>query len=226
MKYLVTWTSPIVFHEGDASESMGVYGVEGSKPGAAAVATWLTHRTLGLDKEGYGRLLGEAIFSCTKVCPTPEPSPAVRMFANSVLIVVDQLYCHWATMVPQSDSDPLIVVPLIRLPAEKKNNGDVVAEKKRIREKILARDNQALFEDKDTWKFLCELGGDLMINAFACNFKLNGKVNQDVVSQKHRLDILLVNHADNRPPISPGRSKLPEPVDLLTALRNLQERRG
>lgn len=89
-------------------------------------------------------------------------------------------------MAPQSDSDSLIVVPLIRLPSEK-NKGDVDAEKKRIREKILARDNQALFEDKDTWNFLCELGGDLMINAFACNFKLNGKVNQDVVSQRHRL---------------------------------------
>lgn len=68
MRYLLTWTSPIVFHDGDEHGSMGVYGVEGSKPGASAVATWLTHQSLGLDKEGYGRLLGEAIFSCTKVC--------------------------------------------------------------------------------------------------------------------------------------------------------------
>jgi len=68
MRYLVTWTSPIVFHEGDAKESIGVYGVEGSKPGASAAAAWLTHKSLGLDQEGYGRLLGEAIFSCTKVC--------------------------------------------------------------------------------------------------------------------------------------------------------------
>lgn len=50
---------------------MGVYGVEGSKPGAAAVATWLTHQTLKLDIDGYGRLLGEAIFTCTKVCDFP-----------------------------------------------------------------------------------------------------------------------------------------------------------
>lgn len=70
MRYLLTWTSPIVFHPGDDKGSMGVYGVEGSKPGASAVATWLTHQSLGLDQEGYGRLLGEAIFSCTKVCST------------------------------------------------------------------------------------------------------------------------------------------------------------
>ena len=34
MRFLVTWTSPVVFR--GEQESMGVYGVEGSKPGAAA----------------------------------------------------------------------------------------------------------------------------------------------------------------------------------------------
>ncbi|KAK4196720.1 putative L-tyrosine decarboxylase [Triangularia verruculosa] len=174
MRYLVTWTSPIVFHEGDAVESMGVYGVEGSKPGAAAAAAWLTHKTLGLHKEGYGRLLGEAVFSCIK------------------------LYCHWATMAPLSrpqfgggegrkdagtlEESPLIVVPLIRLPAEKAGEPqDVIeARRERIRTDILQRTNQQLFEDAEAWRFMCELAGDLMINAFACNFKLDGVVNQDV----------------------------------------------
>ena len=38
MRYLVTWTSPIVYRESEEGqvESVGVYGVEGSKPGAAA----------------------------------------------------------------------------------------------------------------------------------------------------------------------------------------------
>ncbi|KAK3936916.1 L-tyrosine decarboxylase [Diplogelasinospora grovesii] len=157
MRYLVTWTSPIVFHEaaGDAVESMGVYGVEGSKPGAAAVAAWLSHKTLGLHKLGYGRLLGEAVFTCTK------------------------LYCHWATMTRPEDD--LIVVPLIRLPSEKKGGSEQdVEEKQRIREKILGVSNEELANDKDTWLFLATLGGDLMINAFGCNFKINGKPNTDV----------------------------------------------
>jgi glutamate/tyrosine decarboxylase-like PLP-dependent enzyme len=67
LKDLITWTSPIVFHEDDALESIGVYGVEGSKPGASPVAAWLTHNTLRLNSKGYGRLLGEAIFTCLKV---------------------------------------------------------------------------------------------------------------------------------------------------------------
>ena len=67
MRYLVTWTSPIVFHKGDVSESIGVYGVEGSKPGAAPVAAYLSHEVIGLHCEGYGTLLGEATFTSVKV---------------------------------------------------------------------------------------------------------------------------------------------------------------
>lgn len=87
-------------------------------------------------------------------------------------------------MAPSSPKDRLIVVPLIRLPAEKKgaSEEDVEEQRDRIRQKILNRGNRDIFEDKETWEFFCELGGDLMINAFACNFRIDGKVNQDVVS--------------------------------------------
>ncbi|KAG5762728.1 hypothetical protein H9Q72_009164 [Fusarium xylarioides] len=148
--------NPIVYHQGDDKGSMGVYGVEGSKPGAAAVATWLTHKTLGLEVDGYGRLLGEAIFTCTK------------------------LYCHWATLTKPEDD--LIVVPLIRLPIERNGGSaeDVAKEKERIREKILGVSNEDLFKDEETWELLETLGGDLMINAFACNFRINGKPNTDI----------------------------------------------
>ncbi|KAJ0143070.1 Uncharacterized protein HZ326_14117 [Fusarium oxysporum f. sp. albedinis] len=156
MRYLITWTSPIVYHQGDDKGSMGVYGVEGSKPGAAAVATWLTHKTLRLEVDGYGRLLGEAIFTCTK------------------------LYCHWATLTKPEDD--LIVVPLIRLPIERNGGSaeDVAKEKERIRTKILGVSNEDLFKDEETWELLETLGGDLMINAFACNFRINGKPNIDI----------------------------------------------
>lgn len=85
MRYLVTWTSPVVYRDGQDTESIGVYGVEGSKPGAAAgkenfsrwcppakskeVGVYLSHRVLGLHQNGYGTLLGEAVFSCARVGP-------------------------------------------------------------------------------------------------------------------------------------------------------------
>lgn len=79
--------------------------------------------------------------------------------------------------------DALIVAPLIRLPSERTTGGDVEAQKDYIRKEIHGRDNKTLFEDEKSWNLLCELGGDLMINAFATNFKIGDEVNQDVVSQ-------------------------------------------
>lgn len=81
--------------------------------------------------------------------------------------------------------DDLIIRPLIRLPSEKRaghSEKDVESEKERIREKILSVSNEDLLDDSESMEFLSTLGGDLMINAFACNFKVNGKVNDDVVS--------------------------------------------
>lgn len=65
MRFLVTWTSPYLTQ--GSLESIGVYGVEGSKPGAAAMATWLSNKTIGLNETGYGRLLGEAAFTSARV---------------------------------------------------------------------------------------------------------------------------------------------------------------
>jgi len=42
-----------------------------SKPGAAAVATYLAHKVIGLDGTGYGGILGEGLFTCRRV-PSPE----------------------------------------------------------------------------------------------------------------------------------------------------------
>ncbi|PHH66022.1 hypothetical protein CDD81_547 [Ophiocordyceps australis] len=150
MKFLNTWSSPVVSHTGDEPLSMGMYGVEGSKPGASAIAVWLSHHTIGLTQKGYGKLLGEAIFSSTK------------------------FYCHWATMTTK-DSD-LIVVPLNMLPTERKGccEEDVEKQKEEIRT-IIKTDNGDLTQEQR--RLLGKLGSDLMINPFACNFKIDGRVN-------------------------------------------------
>lgn len=158
MRYLVTWTAPVI--HSDAGESIGVYGVEGSKPGAPAVATWLSHETIGLNRQGYGTLLGEATYTCVK------------------------LYSHWVTM--DMNEPELIVVPFNMLPTEQEPNPDpkrITDQRKFILERITNAKNSELLKDKDAWDLLKQLGSDLMINAFACNFKVNGKVNTDIVSQ-------------------------------------------
>ena len=83
------------------------------------------------------------------------------------------------------DKSDLVVVPLNMLPAETQPSPDpkqIELQKKFIRERIVNRDNTELVRDEEAMALLAELGSDLMINAFACNFKINGKVNEDVVS--------------------------------------------
>ncbi|CAE6445310.1 unnamed protein product [Rhizoctonia solani] len=162
MRYLVTWTNPNVYKDSDGTESMGVYGIEGSKPGASAVGAWLSHRIIGLHKHGYGSLLGESLFSCTKI------------------------YTHWATM--DMDDSSLIVVPLKAIPAERQKLGEDAIRQQReyIRDNIVNRPNDELVQDTKAMDLLHQMVSDLSINAFACNFRLaNGEVNQDVVEANY-----------------------------------------
>lgn len=52
---------------GKNDPSMGIFGVEGSKPGASAVATFFSHTLIGLHSSGYGRLLGHANLTCKRI---------------------------------------------------------------------------------------------------------------------------------------------------------------
>ncbi|KAJ4463690.1 pyridoxal phosphate-dependent transferase [Lentinula lateritia] len=163
-------------------QSIGVFGVEGSKPGAAPVATFFSHVILGLDVDGYGQLLGEALFSAVK------------------------MYAHLATM--STSESTFVVRPLNLLPAE--INGipeEVEAQKELIRRKILSIPNRELVKDKETWKLVVEMGSDLSINAFAVNFKLGNVVNEDIVEanylNKRIFDALSITDAntDKKPPL-------------------------
>jgi hypothetical protein len=95
--FLVSWKSPVTGSvEADTME-MGVDGLEGryvhrityvqwasalnfchSKPGAAPLAVWLGHEVIGLHKGGYGFLLGQSVFSSTKVSHVTLCPPYLR----------------------------------------------------------------------------------------------------------------------------------------------------
>lgn len=56
-------SAPYVFHDAPLTSptTIGKYILEGSKPGAAAAAVWLSHRVLPLDTTGYGSLIGKTV---------------------------------------------------------------------------------------------------------------------------------------------------------------------
>ncbi|KAL8934252.1 MAG: hypothetical protein Q9216_005994, partial [Gyalolechia sp. 2 TL-2023] len=172
MRFLITWTSPYISRAG-TTESIGIYGVEGSKPGASAMSTWLANRCIGMGTDGYGALLGEVSFT------------------------ISRLSAHWAAM--STNSSSFTCVPLNLPPAERKAMEDpnstpesyakaVEEEKEKIRQQILNKSNQEIIdEDADrapedkAMVLLRALGSDLNINAFALNFRYSdGTLNDDV----------------------------------------------
>jgi len=58
--------APIVY-KGKSDPTVSWYGIEGSRSGAAAVATWITHTLVPLDKQGYGEILGKCLFNSTLI---------------------------------------------------------------------------------------------------------------------------------------------------------------
>lgn len=59
------------------SESVGVYVLEGSKPGAAAAAVWLSHSLIPLDMSGHGKLMSESIRNACELHALLEQYPCL-----------------------------------------------------------------------------------------------------------------------------------------------------
>jgi len=160
LRFLVTWTSPYLDGQQSGVETMGVYGLEGSKPGAAPVAAWVAASTIGLHNQGYGALLSTALFTAAR------------------------LWCHWATI----ENEDFFTVPFNHVPSEKiagHTEADVKAEKDFIRTRILDKSNEELFNDSAAIQKLRLVGSDLMINAYSTNFKINGKTNTNVIEANY-----------------------------------------
>ncbi|TFI52695.1 decarboxylase [Mastigocladus laminosus UU774] len=149
MRNLVTFVAPYVFH-GEAEPTIGIYGIEGSKPGAAPAAVYLSHRIIRPTKDGYGRILGQALFSG------------------------DKLYARLLCM--SKEEDPFIIVPLTLIPDSIPGNTE--AEKIQfIRERVDGKTNEEIEQDEEAMAALEELGPDLNILIYAFNFKIDGKLN-------------------------------------------------
>jgi len=155
MRNLVAFQAPEVYH-GEIDPSTGIYGVEGSKPGAAAAGVYLSHRVIRPDRSGYGRILGQALFN------------SKRFFA--AIITMAQA------------NDPFIVVPVQQIPAERNGGSskEIAAQLQFIYERITKPENDVLEKDEEAMELLKKLGSDQIIITYAFNFKdRNGVLNTD-----------------------------------------------
>jgi glutamate/tyrosine decarboxylase-like PLP-dependent enzyme len=80
----------------DEERFLGRYIFEGSKPGAAAAAVWLSHKVLPLDERGYGFLIERTVVGAralhAALAEVPAPFRIVRLPAPDINVV-----CYVAT---------------------------------------------------------------------------------------------------------------------------------
>lgn len=187
MIYLIAHTAPVVFHDKDAP-SAGVYGIEGSKPGAAAAGVALSHTTIPLNKAGYGTLLGRCVFN------------AKRFYIG-------------VTSLAEAD-DPFFPVPVQRLPAEQEGLPEEEIEKQRriLRDLSKIKSNTAFLEeiaDDDLAELFRKIGPDLTVFPYAFNFLLpDGTPNRDAEAMNklnegifNRMSVERVKVADETPDV-------------------------
>lgn len=154
---LVSFTAPVVYH-GGVDPTVGVYGVEGSKPGAAAAGVYLSHRVIRTNRTGYGKILGQSLFNSKR------------------------LYAALVTMAMEENA-PFIVVPFQRLPAEAAGEppAKVRAQLEYIAKNIVPKTNDELIADPEAMNLLKELGSDQIIISYAFNYRRkDGTINDDV----------------------------------------------
>lgn len=153
----ISLRAPVIFHS-QTEPSVGIYGVEGSKPGAAAAAVWLAHRVIRPDRSGYGRILGQCMWTAKR------------------------LFCRLAAL-----QDARFTITLFnRTPAERRNARpeELAAERASIRS-FVDLGNEALAErlhsDPAACGLFTQLGSDQVILAFALNFRTrDGALNADL----------------------------------------------
>ncbi|MDQ6904041.1 MAG: pyridoxal-dependent decarboxylase [Bacteroidota bacterium] len=156
MRNLVSFTAPVVYH-GGVDPTVGVYGVEGSKPGAAATAVYFSHTMIRPNTSGYGKISGECYFN-TK-----------RLYAAMVCLNIEKLSFFFV---------PLVPIPAIQ---QGKSPADVQKQYEFIRDRIVNKTNEQLINDAEAFGLFKELGGDQTIVTYMYNYYCDdGKPNTDM----------------------------------------------
>jgi glutamate/tyrosine decarboxylase-like PLP-dependent enzyme len=155
MRTLVSFAAPVVFH-GQAEPTVGIFGIEGSKPGAAAAAVYLSHKVIRPDRDGYGRVIGRALYTCK------------RLYARLLCMA--------------GESEPFTVTPVPLLPNEEELDRAKVRElTSRIRTTIDKRTNREIVQDREAFNLMSDIGPDQNILAYAFNFRLaDGSINSQL----------------------------------------------
>jgi len=163
MRDLISLKAPVVFHS-QSEPTVDIYGIEGSKPGAAATGVYLAHKVIRPDQRGYGKILGECVWTSKR------------------------MYCRLLTMQDRDlcQPSPFRIELFQMLPAEHKGLGeDAVRRERDMVASFVSLSNDELraklSEDAAAKQLFDDLGSDQVILAYAFNFRdqMTGRWNAD-----------------------------------------------
>ena len=158
MRSLIAFEAPYI-NSGESETPpewlLGTYGIEGSKPGAAAAGVYLSHAAIPLTLQGYGKLMTLTAYNC-------------KIF-------------HWKLLEASKQEKDFIVEPTPRMDLSESNQTKEEAVKAFLG-KLSGKTPQSILNDTTgtDLKVLREQGADLNILTYAFNYKVNGVLVQDL----------------------------------------------
>jgi hypothetical protein len=147
LRDLVSLRAPVIFHN-QLEQTVGVYGIEGSKPGAAAASVYLAHKVIRPAQSGYGQILGRCMWT------------SKRMYGRLVSLLDSRVTLTF----------------LQQLPVELAGGSPQAVENQKayIRENFVNPTNdqlkQLLTRDPAANSLFSEMGSDQVILSYAFNF--------------------------------------------------------
>jgi glutamate/tyrosine decarboxylase-like PLP-dependent enzyme len=177
---LITFGAPYIgsLYE---EQTMGMFGVEGSKPGASAASVFLSHSVIRPSTKGYGKLLTHTQIN-------------TKLFYIYLLLMAQE-------------GDPFFVVPLPRLLGEK-IGCDLHSELEFIRCNIYGRKIKDIMKDEKTRTYFNGLGPDQNILNYAFNFyNKDGSPNTDI-NKVNDLNQMIYDRLHIKPGTSIGQYDL------------------
>ncbi len=160
MRSLIAFEAPYINSDAAAEDALvlGTYGIEGSKPGAAAAGVYLSHAAIRPTRQGYGKILGRTLYNC-------------KIF-------------HWKLLEASHQEPDFVVVPTPKFVsfgpfAHCKTESEAVAL---LRQKLTGKGHGDILNDPsgEALDYLRETGADLNILTYAFNYKVNGGLNQNL----------------------------------------------
>lgn len=158
MRSLIAFEAPYI-NTGDGDETppewlLGTYGIEGSKPGAAAAGVYLSHAAIPLTLQGYGKLMTLTTYNC-------------KIF-------------HWKLVEMGKEEPDFIVEPT---PHWSESNQTKEEAAKSFLKKLSGKTPQSILDDPTgaDLETLRKEGADLNILTYAFNYyDANGDLVQDL----------------------------------------------